>query len=140
MKSNEVITKTKPKSHTYKSPATTRHARYSPQGKYPLTNIFRDDNMIRLELALPGVRKEEVNMKVANRILTVEVEPVSKENSQSEIRHLRREFGVRALSREFRLSDKIDSERISAELTNGVLVISMPHVVESDVTKTIDIH
>src|SRR5690606_17706856 len=61
----------------------------------PATNIFETDKDFRLELLLPGFKKEDVQLNYHENILTVKVElPEEKEENKEELKYERREFGV----------------------------------------------
>jgi len=103
-----------------------------------LTNVFRDEGSVNLEIALPGVKKDEVLLKIANRVLTIEVTTVQ-QSAEPAFRNIRREFSVSPVTREFRLSDKIDTEKIKAEMKDGILAVTLPLVVEQEINKNIEI-
>ena len=89
----------------------------------PAVDIVRDDDAITLVADLPGVRKEDLELRVEDGVLAIAA-PVA----EVEARHrpVYREYGVGGYARRFSLSDKIDAARISAELKDGVLTVTLP--------------
>jgi HSP20 family molecular chaperone IbpA len=86
--------------------------------------VGKDDELI-LFGDLPGVKKEDLEVRFDNGELTIEgkVQP----------RHASREFlygeyGIGDFQRSFSISETIDSEMISAELHDGVLTLHLPKV------------
>jgi len=89
----------------------------------PAVDILRTDDALTLVADLPGVKKGDLEIGIEDGVLTISA-PVA----DVETRHkpLYREYGVGGYTRRFSLSDKIDQARISAELENGVLTVTLP--------------
>jgi len=89
----------------------------------PAVDILRTDDALTLVADLPGVKKADLEIGIEDGVLTVSA-PVA----DVEPRHkpVYREYGVGGYVRRFSLSDKIDQARISAELDNGVLTVTLP--------------
>jgi len=89
----------------------------------PAVDIVRDDDAITLVADLPGVRKEDLELRVEDGVLSIAA-PVA----EVEARHrpVYREYGIGGYARRFSLSDRIDAARISAELKDGVLTVTLP--------------
>lgn len=97
----------------------TRERRYTIM---PPVDIFELDNGLAVVADMPGVEPDKVDIRVENDILTIQAEvtpPLEGEMVYSE-------FGLANYHRQFRLSDKVDTEKIHAELKNGVLTIHLP--------------
>jgi HSP20 family molecular chaperone IbpA len=91
----------------------------------PRFDIVETDEELVLFGDLPGVKKEDLDVRFENGELAVEgnVQP----------RHAEREFifgeyGIGNFHRSFTISETIDAENISAELHNGVLTLHLPKV------------
>src|SRR5690606_30223153 len=85
----------------------------------PATNIFETDNEFKVEILLPGYKKEDVQMAYHENVLTVKVElPENKEEKKQEYRYERREFSVYNFERKFRIPKTVDSDNISASFEN----------------------
>lgn len=93
----------------------------------PATNIFETENDFRLELQLPGFKKEDVQLNVHENILTVKVElPENNENGENELKYERREFGVYSFERKFKVPKTVDADNINARFENGILELTLP--------------
>lgn len=91
----------------------------------PSANITESDKSYRIELALPGVDKNRIEIKHENQVLTVSVKPENQEQTgESQYQH--QEYDYTGASRSFRTGDKIDADQISAHYENGILSITLP--------------
>jgi HSP20 family protein len=88
----------------------------------PPVDIFETEEALTVVADLPGVDKDEVDIRVEDNILTIKGS--ADYSPQSEI--LRQEFSLQGYYRQFQLSDEVDQDKISAECNNGVLTITMP--------------
>ena len=81
------------------------------------------DGSIRLELEMPGINKDEINLEVEGNTLTVsgERKPVSEEAN-----YVVRERRIGEFSRTYNLGQQVDPEKIEANLENGVLTLHLP--------------
>ncbi|MCK9616409.1 MAG: Hsp20/alpha crystallin family protein [Lentimicrobiaceae bacterium] len=103
------------------------------------TNIIEKKDSFVLELALPGMQKEDFKINLENNILTISSEK-EYEKTEEESNYTRREFSYGAFSRSFTLPRTIDSEKINAEYKNGIMEIVMPKKQEAvNLTKEIKI-
>jgi HSP20 family protein len=89
-----------------------------------VTDIFETDQALTVILEMPGVDKTGVDVRVENDILTVEgrVDFSKYEGLQP----LYTEYNVGNYVRTFELSSKIEQDRISAELKDGVMTLVLP--------------
>lgn len=101
----------------------------------PAINVKESDKGYTVELAAPGMRKEDFNVHINDDgDLTVKME--SKQENREEdknSRYLRREFSYAKFEQTLILPEDVDKERISAKVENGVLTVELPKV---EVTKT----
>ncbi len=88
----------------------------------PSADIVRSNDEFLLDLDVPGVKAEDINLSVADKTLTIEGERLS-ESEQGEV--LRSERLTGKFKRSFTLSDAIDEEAIKAEFNNGVLRVTL---------------
>ncbi len=102
---------------------TTAPAR--PQFK-PGVNVVETPGAYRLEVAAPGLQKEDFSVEIEQKTLTISVEKEFPQLDGETIK--RREFGNYSFKRSFRLSDQIDTEGIDATYENGVLKVTLPKV------------
>ncbi len=104
----------------------------------PKTVISEDKDKLYIHMEIPGFGKDDVNVSVNDeRILTVSGE--AKHETENEGRKFHRvERSHSSFSRSFRLSDKLDSEKVHAKFENGVLSIEIDKL-ESVKPRQIDI-
>ncbi len=100
---------------------------YESEKRIPAANIRQDDTLFVLELAIPGFRKEEIEIVVKDNILTVRGEK-SKSEVATEPSYILEEFNFRSFERSFRLSPQIGQEKVTARYEDGILKIMFTDV------------
>jgi HSP20 family protein len=104
----------------------------------PAVNVAQTDTGFRIEVAAPGLGKEDFNVKVEGRLLSISAEKTATESSEAKV--LRREFAYHKFERSFTLPDSIDADNIKAAYQNGVLTLELSRKPElSPIAKTIEI-
>jgi HSP20 family protein len=98
-------------------------------------NIVENGDQYLIELSVPGFSKEQISIKVDKGVLVVKSD--RKENQ--DVKYVRREFGNGNFERRFAISKHIDSDKISASFTNGILEITLPLKVEAKQPNSIEI-
>jgi HSP20 family protein len=90
----------------------------------PATDIFETDEALTVILEMPGVDKDKVDVKVENDVLKIEgwIDFSRYEGLQP----VYTEYNIGNFARSFQLSSKIDQDRISAELRDGVMTLVLP--------------
>jgi len=90
----------------------------------PATDIFETDEALTVSLEMPGVDKDKVDVKVENDVLKIEgwIDFSRYEGLQP----VYTEYNIGNFARSFQLSSKIDQDRISAELRDGVMTLVLP--------------
>jgi HSP20 family protein len=89
----------------------------------PSTDITETDDALTVVMEVPGVEKENVQVHVENDVLRVEGQiDFSKYEGMEP---LYTEYNVGHFARAFTLSSKIDQQQISAQLTDGVLTLTL---------------
>merc|ERR1712065_115486 len=83
--------------------------------------ISRKPEGFELDLAIPGLNKDDVKINLEKNVLTI-----SAESSTDNSNYSRREFGYNSFSRSFSLPKSINVEKIVAKHENGILSISLP--------------
>ncbi len=95
----------------------------------PTADIFETKDALQVVLEMPGVEKSNVDITVAEGVLNVRGRlDFSKYNN---LQPVYTEYNVGHYARNFRLSNKIDVNKIGAELTDGVLTLTLPKVEEA---------
>ena len=92
----------------------------------PSVNVKETDNEFKLEIAAPGLKKEDFKLNLENNVLTIASE--KEENTEEKDNgYARKEFSYYSFSRSFTLPEKVvDAEKIEAKYENGVLEILIP--------------
>ena len=92
----------------------------------PAVDIKENDNEIRLDLELPGMRPEDVEITAENGVLTVrgEKQEERKEGEDNRYQVVERVYG--SFIRTFQLPQGVDADQIQAEFNNGVLSLHIP--------------
>lgn len=101
----------------------------------PAINVKESDKGYTVELAAPGMTKEDFNVHIndeGNLIIKMEQKQEKKEEDKS-TRYLRREFSYTKFEQTLLLPDDVKKDGISARVENGVLTIELPKVVEEKV-------
>ncbi len=89
----------------------------------PRFDIWENDDEMILYGDLPGVMPEDLEVRFENPVLTIrgKVSP-----RHSDIKFLHGEYGIGDFHRTFTIGEVIDTEKISAELKNGVVTVHLP--------------
>lgn len=88
-------------------------------------NIKETDSTFELEVAAPGLKKEDLNVNLDNNLLTISAESKS-EHQENKDQYAFQEFNYSSFRRSFQLPDNIDQNAINAKHENGVLTIVLP--------------
>ena len=109
----------------------------------PAINVKESATAYTVELAAPGMKKEDFNVHIndeGNLIIKMEQKQEQKEEDKS-VRYLRREFSYSKYEQTLILPDDVDKEKISAKVEHGVLTVELPKEVEEKVkvSRQIDI-
>ena len=99
----------------------------------PAINVFETEKEYKVELAAPGMTKEDFNVHIDeenNLVISMEKKTESKEegnkDEKREGRYLRREFSYTKFQQTMILPDDVDKEKISAKVEHGVLTVDVP--------------
>ncbi|MDQ0965258.1 HSP20 family protein [Flavobacterium sp. W4I14] len=91
----------------------------------PAVNISESGEEYHIELAAPGLKKEDFKVSVERDMLTISTGQYS-ENNTSEKTYNRREFSYSAFTRAFTLPESADVDRIQASYSDGILKLTLP--------------
>lgn len=95
----------------------------------PAVNILANETAFVLELAVPGLKKEDMSISVDNNVLTIASESKTGAEDKQGV-YSRREFNFASFKRSFTLSDTIDEEGIQAGYEDGILTVTLPKRIE----------
>lgn len=100
---------------------------FQKRGNVPAVNIKEEENQFHIEVAAPGLKKEDFNLNLDNNLLTISSQKeVTNEEKDEKGNYTRREFGYQSFSRSFTLPEGVDADKIKANYTDGVLKIDIP--------------
>ena len=94
----------------------------------PAINVIEHDNDYCVELAVPGMSKEDLKVEIDNDdnlVISMEKKDEKKEDGKNE-RYLRREFSYSKFQQTLMLPEDVEKEKISARVEHGVLHIELP--------------
>jgi HSP20 family molecular chaperone IbpA len=95
----------------------------------PDTDIFETDGSLEVVLEMPGVDRSNVNITVEDDVL--EVRGTIEFPRYQGLRPIYTEYPVGHYRRSFSLSNRIDQHKISAEMTDGVLTVTLPKAMQA---------
>jgi HSP20 family protein len=90
----------------------------------PAVDIFEDGEKIVLLADLPGVEQQDIELAIDKSVLTLRGERRIEQPKAEEYHRFERVRG--AFARSFTLPPSVDGERVSADLKNGVLALTLP--------------
>lgn len=92
----------------------------------PSVNIIEHKDNYHIEMAAPGLKKEDFHIRIDKDQLVIESKiEKSEEATDHQGKYTRREFQYGSFKRSFHLSDKINSDKINASYTDGILVLTI---------------
>lgn len=113
----------------------------------PAINVIENEKDYKVELAAPGMTKEDFNIQLGNEgelTITMEKKSDTKEEPKNENKkYLRREFSYTKFQQSFVLPDDVDNAKISASVNDGVLTIDLPKQAieeKANASRAIEIH
>ena len=99
----------------------------------PAINVKESDKDYQVELAAPGLKKEDFSVNInddGNLVIKMEKKEENKEENKTS-HYLRREFSFSKYEQTLILPDDVEKEEIRAKMENGVLTIDLPKIVVS---------
>lgn len=91
----------------------------------PEVNVLENKDEFRIEVAAPGLAKNDFKIDLNNNVLTISSEKEVKNEDENE-KYIRREFSYSSFQRSFSLPETVDSEKIKATHKDGILSIVIP--------------
>lgn len=114
------------------------HKNWESTALTPAVNIVEGKENFRIELAVPGLTKEDFRIKVEQDVLTISCEKKKSEEHNGE-NYTRQEFSYNSFSRSFTLPESIQVEKIGAEYKDGILMVNLPKKEEAKVAPSREI-
>ncbi len=100
----------------------------------PAVNVKQENGAYHLEVAAPGLNKEDFHVSVENGVLTVSAEKQKSAEDKTD-HYTRREFHYASFKRSFQLPDGVKEADIKATYKDGVLNLELPPVEEKKLEK-----
>jgi HSP20 family protein len=127
--------KTVPTAAKERTTANREETRSQERYVTPPVDIYENGDGLVVKADLPGVAKENLDVRVENGLLTIQTNPAHNTGNGAPIY---REYELIKFFRQFELSDKVDQQKISADLKHGVLTLKLPRAEEAK-PKKIDV-
>ncbi len=90
----------------------------------PPVDIYEDENSFKLHVEVPGVKENDIDIRLENNTLTLRGErKFETEQKEENFRRVERRYG--SFMRSFTLPNAVDAEKVSAHYDNGVLVVQL---------------
>jgi HSP20 family protein len=93
--------------------------------RVPAANISESTDHYHVDLAAPGLKKEDFKLNLERNVLSISVEQRT-EDTQEERNYAKREYSYSSFVRSFTLPESADENGIQATYNNGVLAINIP--------------
>lgn len=100
----------------------------------PAVNVKEDNKQYVMEVAVPGLKKEQVNMSIdKDGYLTLSIENKNEQKDENKKEHyLRREFSYTNYQQTYSLPDDVEKDGISAKVEDGILSIVLPKIKKNE--------
>ena len=96
----------------------------------PAVDVIESEKAYEVTAELPGMDEKNIEVKVANGVLTIRGEKAEDKEEKNKDFHMReRRFG--AFERAFRIPEIVDMDKIEATFKKGVLMVKMPKTAEA---------
>lgn len=99
-------------------------------------DVTENDKAFTVKADLPGVKKEDINVKVTGNVVSIDASVQSeKETPEKGSKVLRSERYFGTISRAFSLGQEVDDKRVQAKYAEGVLTLELPKKVATEPSK-----
>jgi HSP20 family protein len=105
------------------TPFAREAAKQNPVANRPAANIIREEAAFKIELAVPGLSKEQIKIELNDDQLIVTGPEASKEEGP---KYARKEFDFAGFKRTFRLNKNANTAAMTASFEQGLLTIVIP--------------
>jgi HSP20 family protein len=104
------------------------NANFSMQGtSLPAVNVKETAENFEVEMAAPGMKKEDFKVELDNNVLTISSEKQNEHEEKEGEKYTRKEFSYQSFQRSFTLAkEAVDADNIQAKYENGVLRLTIP--------------
>ena len=92
--------------------------------RVPAVNIAETENEFHIELAVPGLKKEDFKINLEKNVLSISAEK-KEENIEEGKKYSKKEYSYNSFVRSFTLPETVDHAKIDAQYTDGILKLSV---------------
>ena len=104
-----------------------RLSTHHPDSWTPPIDVYETDDRYVIAAELPGLAREHIELALEESRLTIRGQRIDRTASSGDVIHFHQvERGHGAFARTFEFGSKVDTDAVSADLTNGVLTITLP--------------
>ncbi len=97
-----------------------------PNTTLPSVNVKETDDLFEVEMAVPGMTKDDFKVELNDNYLTISAETKTEDESKTDEKYTRREFCYKSFSRSFTLPELVETNKIEAKYDEGILRLSIP--------------
>lgn len=90
----------------------------------PAINVVDNEGNYEIEVAAPGIKKDDFKVSVEKGLLTISGKTES-EQEEKKKNYTRKEFSSRSFSRSFTLPENVNDEDVNAKYDNGILKLTL---------------
>lgn len=95
-------------------------------GTLPRVNIVETNDDFKVEMAAPGMKKEDFHVELDNDMLTIHSEISDEKEEKGDANYTRKEFSYQSFKRSFYLPKTVEADKIKAKYTDGILSLVIP--------------
>ena len=96
------------------------------QANFPRVDIINHDNDIEVKAALPGVKKEDIDVSIINQTITIRASSKEEKKEEEKGKFFRREISQGEFQRTLSLPEYVDDEKAKASFKDGLLTVMIP--------------
>lgn len=101
----------------------------------PAVNIIENLTKFAIEIAAPGLKKEDFSIEVEEDTLKISSKRASEKEEDTDSTFRKREFNYESFERSFKLPENIEIDNIQANYEDGVLKVTLPKMEEKKALK-----
>lgn len=113
--------------------------KFTTRMSIPAVNLKETETGFEIQMATPGLKKEDLKITIENNILVISSETQIEKEEEEQGKFTRREYSYRKFSRSFSLPESADTENIEAKYENGELILNLPKK-ENNIKKSREIN
>lgn len=99
--------------------------RWKNVSAFPSVNVKDEEDCFCLEVAAPGLKKDDFKVEIDKGVLTIKSETKKEEKEETD-NFTRQEFSFSSFSRSFWLPENVKSDEVEATYENGILKLVIP--------------